>query len=68
MGPVVPVLFSAQIAGACLSAGAHSFAITGFDTLSYLLGTGRARTRRRKRRDARVIERTCWLGETGLRG
>jgi hypothetical protein len=31
--------FPTQIAGACLSAGPHSFAITGFDTLSYLLGS-----------------------------
>src|SRR5205823_14927945 len=31
--------FPTQIAGACLSAGPHNFAITGFDTLSYLLGS-----------------------------
>jgi hypothetical protein len=33
------LLSPTQIAGACLRAGPHNFAITGFDTLSYLLGS-----------------------------
>jgi hypothetical protein len=39
MGPVIPLPFSTQITGACLSRGPHNFAVTSSHTLSYLLSS-----------------------------